>query len=129
MALAGSDVRVVGACLGRALHADPGPSEDEQVEVQFAWAPALADLTTGRAFQRLERGRSARAPAAGSAPAGTSSATTALRKSGWSVTPTGSVAYSRDTPRRRGRRAAPPSAWTAATRVARASPTFAPRPM
>ena len=38
------------------------------------------------------------APVAGSGPLGTSRPTTALRNSGWSVTPTGSVAYSRDTP-------------------------------
>ena len=41
----------------------------------------------------------ASAPVAGSGPAGTSRATTALRNSGWSVTPTGAVAYRRETPR------------------------------
>ena len=40
---------------------------------------------------------SAEAPVAGSGPAGTSIATTAFRNSGWSTTPTGSVAYSRET--------------------------------
>ncbi len=71
---------------------------------------------------------SASAPVAGSGPAGTSRATTALRNSGWSVTPTGAVAYNRDTPRSRtpGRSA---SASTAAASVAAASPTLAPRPM
>ena len=37
----------------------------------------------------------ATAPDAGSGPAGTSSATTAFRKRGWSTTPTGAVSYSR----------------------------------
>ncbi len=71
---------------------------------------------------------SAIAPAAGSGPAGTSTATTALWKSGWSVTPHGAVTYRGDTPRSRtpGRLA---RASTAHARVAGASPTFAPRPM
>ncbi len=68
------------------------------------------------------------APVAGSGPEGTSRATTALRNSGWSITPTGRVAYSRETPRSRtpgsARRAA-----TAAVRVPVGSPRFAPRPM
>ena len=76
----------------------------------------------------LSATRSAVAPVAGSAPAGTSSATTAFRKSGWSSTPTGFVRYRRETPRRRapGRAA---SAATASVSVRRASPTFAPSPM
>ena len=67
-----------------------------------------------RLSSRLSRPRSARAPAAASVPAGTSSATAALRNSGWSVTPTGAVAYSRETPRSR----TPGNAASAATTAA-----------
>ena len=64
--------------------------------------PAPTRPPPERALEVLERDEQRRvAPVAGSAPAGTSSATTAFRNSGWSVTPTGVVAYSRETPRSR----------------------------
>ena len=56
-------VRVVRACLGRALHADRGPAEDEQVQVEFARTPALAHLASGGSFQLLERGQERECPA------------------------------------------------------------------
>ena len=84
---------VAGARLDGALDVDPVAAEDEQVEVELARAPALAAhggrTRRSRRFSATSR---ASAPVAGSGPAGTSSATAALRNSGWSTTPTGSVA-------------------------------------
>ena len=51
-----------------------------------------------------------------------------MRNSGWSTTPTGSVAYSRETPRSRAPGSAA-SAATASASVAAASPMLAPSPM
>ena len=67
------------------------PTEHEEVEVELTRSPAAAVLPAEGALDPLERRSRARAPVAGSGPAGTSSATTALWKSGSSVTPTGRV--------------------------------------
>ena len=79
------------ASAGRST-AEPRPTEDEEVEVELARAPATALPATERALERLEPGQQRqRAGSPGPGPAGTSSATTALWNSGWSVTPTGAV--------------------------------------
>ena len=85
--------RVVGAALGRPLDVDPVAAEHEQVEIHLARTPTLALLAAERPLEPLEREQQrdgARAPA--SRPAGTSSATTAFRNSGWSSDAHGSVA-------------------------------------
>ena len=112
----------------RPLDVDPVAAEDQQVEVELARPPSSAVLGGRRRArdpatpQERERARS------GVGPAGTSRATTAFRKSGWSTTPTGRVGEEAETHHERGPRAEPPSERTAAASVRRASPTLAPSP-
>ncbi len=75
-------------------------------------APADARHRRSSSLSPARSSQSRRSP--DPVPAGTSSATTALRKSGWSVTPHGAVAYSaRDARATRtpGRPASAPTAW------------------
>ena len=69
----------------------PVPAEEKQVEVEFPRTPAPAGLTTEGALDALECEQEGQAARLRVGPAGTSRATTALRKSGWSSTPTGRV--------------------------------------
>ena len=121
--------RIGRAALLRPLHQHPLLAEEQQVQVQLARAVAESILPAEGPLDRLEGEQQRdRAGVRPPGPAGTSRATTALWKSGWSVTSTGAVTYRRETPAR----LAPGSAaraWTAAVSVARASPTLAPSPM
>ncbi len=46
--------RVEGPCLGRTLDGKPGPSEDEQVEIEFARTPSPAPTAAERPLDRLQ---------------------------------------------------------------------------
>ena len=87
----GVDRRGQGHALGRPFDGQPMATEDQQVEVELARAPPPSSTAAERALEVLEGDEQGVAPVAGSGPAGTSSATTAFKKSGWSVTPTGLV--------------------------------------
>ena len=117
------------AGVGRTFDGEPCPTEDQQVEVELARAPAPPPPPAELALEILERREQReRSRSPGPRRPATSSATTALRNSGWSVTPTGvGGVQPRDAAQTRARERG--ERGTASASVASASPTFAPRPM
>jgi hypothetical protein len=71
---------------------DASAPEDEQVEIELTRAPALARPAAELALERLERGQEGDRAPFRVRQGGDVEGDTALRNSGWSVTPTGSVA-------------------------------------